>query len=71
VRLGESPLGPVLVGPDGRVLYGFTNDLNGQSTCVGTCADAWPPVLVNPDWIVGPNLDSGVFSSVHRPDGTQ
>ena len=71
VRLGESALGPVLVGTDGRVLYGFTNDVNGQSTCVGTCADAWPPVLVNPDWIVGPNLDSGVFSSVDRPDGTK
>lgn len=71
VRLGESALGPVLVGLDGRVLYGFTNDLNGQSTCVGACADAWPPVIVNPDWIVGPNLDSGVFSSVDRPDGTK
>jgi predicted lipoprotein with Yx(FWY)xxD motif len=70
VKLGDSELGKILVGPDGRALYGFTNDLNGQSTCFGTCADAWPPVVVNPDWIVGPNLDSGVFSTVARKDGT-
>jgi predicted lipoprotein with Yx(FWY)xxD motif len=71
VKLGDSPLGKILVGPDGRALYGFTNDINGQSTCFGTCADAWPPLIVGPDWIVGPNLDSGVFSTVARDDGTK
>jgi predicted lipoprotein with Yx(FWY)xxD motif len=71
VKLGDSPVGKILVGPDGRALYGFTNDIDGQSTCVGTCADAWPPLVVNEEWIVGPNLDSGVFSTVAREDGTQ
>jgi predicted lipoprotein with Yx(FWY)xxD motif len=71
VKLGDSPVGKILVGPDGRALYGFTNDIDGQSTCVGSCADAWPPLALNDDWIVGPNLDSGVFSTVAREDGTK
>lgn len=71
VKLAETSLGPVLAGADGRTLYGFTNDLRGQTTCFGTCAEAWPPVLVGPDWTVGPELDSGVFSTVDRGDGTK
>lgn len=71
VTLADTSLGPVLAGADGRTLYGFTNDLRGQTTCFGTCAEAWPPVLVGPDWTVGPELDSGVFSTVDRGDGTR
>lgn len=71
VKLAETSLGPVLAGVDGRTLYGFTNDLRGQTTCFGTCAEAWPPVVVGPDWTVGPELDSGVFSTVDRGDGTK
>jgi predicted lipoprotein with Yx(FWY)xxD motif len=71
VRSAESDLGEILVGQDGMTLYGFTNDLDGVSTCTGTCADAWPPVLVGADWTVGPGLDSGVFSTVRRDDGSE
>ena len=70
VKLAETSLGPILAGADGRTLYGFTNDLRGQTACFGTCAEAWPPVVVGPDWTVGPELDSGVFSTVDRGDGT-
>lgn len=58
-RAADSALGEILVGQDGLALYGFTNDIDGTSTC----ADAWPPVLVGPDWTVGPGLDTGVFST--------
>lgn len=70
-RSGDSALGEILVGQDGLTLYGFTNDTDGTSTCTGTCADAWPPVLVGPDWTVGPGLDTGVFSTIRRDDGTE
>jgi predicted lipoprotein with Yx(FWY)xxD motif len=66
-----SPLGDILVGADGLTLYGFTQDIDGVSTCSGTCGEAWPPVLVGPDWTVGPELDSGVFSTVRRDDGSE
>ena len=71
VTAKETALGTTLVGPDGLTLYAFTNDIDAQSTCYGTCAEAWPPVLVDPDWTVGPGLDSGVFSTAIREDGTE
>jgi predicted lipoprotein with Yx(FWY)xxD motif len=70
-RAGESDLGEILVGENGMTLYGFTNDTDGTSTCTGTCAEAWPPVLVDADWTVGPGLDTGVFSTIPRDDGTE
>jgi predicted lipoprotein with Yx(FWY)xxD motif len=69
VKTSNSPLGQILVGPDGRTLYAFTNDVDARSSCTGTCADAWPPVIVDDSWIVAPGLDSGVFSTTERPDG--
>jgi predicted lipoprotein with Yx(FWY)xxD motif len=71
VRSATTGLGDLLVGEDGLTLYGFTNDTNGTSTCTGTCADAWPPVLVSTDWQVGPGLDSGIFSTIRRDDGSE
>jgi predicted lipoprotein with Yx(FWY)xxD motif len=70
VLLGSTGLGDVLVGSDGRTLYGFTNDVEASSTCYGTCADAWPPVLVASDWVPGPGLDIGIFATTQREDGS-
>ncbi len=67
--LGTTALGEVLVGPDGRSLYAFTNDTQASSTCYGTCAEDWPPVLVGEDWDVSPELDSGIFATTVRDDG--
>jgi predicted lipoprotein with Yx(FWY)xxD motif len=69
VLAGSSDLGEILVGPDGLTLYGFTNDVNAASTCYGTCADAWPPVIVSDDWTAGPGLDFGIFATTVREDG--
>jgi predicted lipoprotein with Yx(FWY)xxD motif len=70
VKAASSPLGQILVDPDGRTLYAFTNDTAAKSTCTGTCAEAWPPAVVAPTWTVAPGLDAGVFSTVTRDDGT-
>lgn len=69
VLSGDTSLGPVLVGPDGHTLYAFTNDIEAVSTCYGTCADAWPPVIVSDDWTAGPGLDFGIFATTVREDG--
>jgi len=66
---GTTALGDVLVGERGLTLYGFTNDVEATSACYGTCADAWPPVIVSADWIVAPGLDSGIFNATVRDDG--
>ena len=44
LKAASSPVGQILVDAQGRTLYAFTNDVNAQSTCTGTCAEAWPPV---------------------------
>ena len=46
VELAETDAGPSLVGPDGRTLYIFTQDTDGDSTCYDDCAEAWPPFEV-------------------------
>lgn len=67
--IGETELGDVLVGERGLTLYGFTNDTAAASVCYGTCADAWPPVIVSADWSVAPGLDAGIFNATVRDDG--
>jgi predicted lipoprotein with Yx(FWY)xxD motif len=71
VKIAESPLGQILVGGNGMTLYGFTNDTEAKSTCVGTCADQWPPVIVDPTFAVGPGVDAGIFATTTRDDGTE
>lgn len=68
--IGDSDLGPILAGDNGLTLYGFTNDVEAASTCYGTCADAWPPVIVDADFSVAPGLDVGIFATTERDDGT-
>src|SRR5262245_8325826 len=68
-KVGESALGKMLASADGLTLYGFTNDVDAISTCYSTCAEAWPPVIVDEDWAVGPGLDIGIFSTTTRDDG--
>ena len=67
---GTTELGEVLVGEDGLTLYGFTNDIDAVSACYGTCADAWPPVIVDADFEVAPGLDTGIFATTVRDDGS-
>ena len=37
-----SPLGTHLVDGQGRTLYVFTEDLDGERTCTGECLQTWP-----------------------------
>jgi len=69
-KVGDSDLGKVMTSAKGLTLYGFVNDVNATSTCYSTCAEAWPPVIVPADWKVGPGLDTGVFSTTKREDGS-
>ncbi len=68
--IGDSDLGPILAGNNGLTLYGFTNDVEAASTCYGTCAEAWPPVIVEADFAVAPGLDVGIFATTQREDGS-
>ena len=39
-------LGPVVVNAQGRTLYIFVPDGDKRVTCVGSCAEVWPPAFV-------------------------
>lgn len=48
-------LGQLLVGPNGRTLYLFTQDQGTRTACADTCADNWPPLVA-----AEPTADEGV-----------
>lgn len=48
ISLVESPIGRVLAaGESKHTLYTFANDVAGSSTCAGSCATVWPPLLAS------------------------
>ena len=42
----DAKLGQFLADDKGMTLYMYTKDTAGKSTCEGTCAQIWPPLLV-------------------------
>ncbi len=70
VAVGDSDLGQILVDGEGKTLYLFTPDTEGESTCYDDCATAWPPLLAEGEITVGEGLDDSSFSTVARTDGT-
>src|SRR5947208_2919390 len=45
VSLRMTKLGRILVNTRGHTLYLFAKDRNGKSSCSGSCAKFWPPLL--------------------------
>ena len=69
VWVQSSSYGRILFDGRGFVLYSFSHDPRGRSTCSGACASAWPPYLVT----LAPNHGSGAKTSLlgtlRRADG--
>jgi predicted lipoprotein with Yx(FWY)xxD motif len=70
VNVATNPLGQILVDQQGMTLYILTADPPGTSTCVDTCATAWPP-LTAAIVTTGQGLIGQDFVLIPRPDGTQ
>jgi predicted lipoprotein with Yx(FWY)xxD motif len=64
-------LGKVLTDQNGKTLYLFTKDGTNppKSTCVGDCAEMWPPLLANGE-VLASGVEPGRLGTVTRPDGT-
>jgi predicted lipoprotein with Yx(FWY)xxD motif len=69
----DATFGKVLSRRDKQVLYYWTVEkkAGGKVKCVGSCAVAWPPLIVKSRTAVPPRIAaiSGVFGTVRRPDG--
>jgi predicted lipoprotein with Yx(FWY)xxD motif len=65
----NSTLGDILVDGNGKTLYIFSLDVDGQSSCLdGTCLNNWP-VFYTDELDPDPALDPGDFATIVRSDG--
>ncbi len=71
VQLASSSLGQILVGGNGKTLYGFTPDVGAAApTCVDGCAATWPPLTVTGSATAGTGVDQAKLTTVQRADGS-
>jgi predicted lipoprotein with Yx(FWY)xxD motif len=68
VELADSPLGPILVDGEGRTLYRFEKDSDGESTCYEACATNWPALVGDVE--AGDGVDGALLGTAQRTDGT-
>ena len=59
----------VLVDAQGFTLYWYAPDTATSSTCTGSCATAWPPLIGTPTFASGVSL-AGKLGTIKRPDGS-
>lgn len=70
VEVASSDLGDILVDPDGRTVYLFLNDTDGESTCYDDCEANWPPLVAGGDPVAGDGVDASKLGTTERTDGT-
>ena len=64
-----SSYGRILFDGRGFVLYAFTHDRRGRSSCSGACARAWPPYLVTRRPRAGDGAKASLIGAVRRANG--
>jgi predicted lipoprotein with Yx(FWY)xxD motif len=69
VTVHSSPYGRILFDGRGFVLYAFTKDGTGPSTCRGACAAAWPPYIVASRPRPSTGVRRSLLGVVRRSDG--
>jgi len=71
VELGtNSTFGKYLTDTNGKSLYFFASDADGNSTCSGNCATTWPAFLMESETIPA-GLLAADFGVITRADGTE
>ena len=64
-------LGQILVDSSGRTLYDFHKDEGTTSSCYGTCAAAWPPLLTEGEPHASNGAQAGLLGTTKRKDGSE
>jgi predicted lipoprotein with Yx(FWY)xxD motif len=70
VSVADSKLGKILVGAGGRTVYLFEADTSSTSTCSGSCAAAWPPLVATGAPVAGQGAKADLVGTSKRADGT-
>jgi predicted lipoprotein with Yx(FWY)xxD motif len=63
--------GDILVTSTGLSLYLLTSDPPGGSSCTGSCAVVWPPLVAGRRLKAGPGVKPSLLSSFVRSDGVR
>jgi len=66
----NAKLGQILVDGNGRTLYLFEADKTTASTCYGSCATYWPPLLTGGSPQAGAGATASLLGTTKRSDGT-
>ena len=69
VATTESDLGTILTDAEGRTLYVFLNDTEGESTCYDDCAQSWPALETEGDAQAEEGVDASLLGTSERQDG--
>lgn len=69
VGVSSTDLGEVLADDEGYTLYLFTPDGTGDSTCVDSCAEAWPPLVTAEGPLAAGGADQSLIGTIERADG--
>lgn len=64
----DAKFGSVLTDKDGKMLYYFSNDATGTSTCLGGCETVWP-IYYSADASTDLNLDKTQVAEITKADG--
>jgi predicted lipoprotein with Yx(FWY)xxD motif len=65
----DSKFGSILTDADGKSLYFFALDANGNSDCTGSCSATWPPFSAGTLTNVSAGLNIADFGTITRSDG--
>lgn len=66
----NTSLGKILVNGHGRTLYLFAPDKNGKSTCYGSCATYWPPLITTTMHVAATApVKAALLGTTKRKDG--
>jgi predicted lipoprotein with Yx(FWY)xxD motif len=70
VSVRKTNLGSILVNSSGRTLYLFAKDRNGRSSCSGSCARFWPPLLSRAKPTAGAGAKASLLGTTRRSNGS-
>lgn len=64
--------GEYLADAEGRPLYVYEQDSEGQSNCNDACAETWPPLTADAGMpaVNDPSIDQSLLDTIERDDGT-
>lgn len=69
VTTASGSLGTILNSAHHKTLYVFAADVPGKSNCLATCAQNWPPVIVQADQLKRPAGVAAKLGAIRRNDG--